>query len=250
MANLLEPIDTSDLEGASIEISRQLLDYLLSGRMQPGQRLPPERKLAEMFGVGRSVVREALKSLTLLGLLEVRMGDGTYVKRTDAEVLPQTIEWGLVIGTRHVLDLLEARHHLEVIVAGVAARQRDEAAVCDLRSLLADAPRDLSDAGPFRAAEGALLRRIGESADNDLLNAALATIRSLLQVWLTRLPHTGARATASLAALGSAVEAIARGDVDGARTAMADYVDRASEGIRGILPEESAEPEASAAGVA
>jgi GntR family transcriptional repressor for pyruvate dehydrogenase complex len=135
-------------------------------------------------------------------------------------------------------------------VAGVAARQRDEAAVCDLRSLLADAPRDLSDAGPFRAAEGAILRRIGESADNDLLNAALATIRSLLQVWLTRLPHTGARATASLAALGSAVEAIARGDVDAARTAMADYVDRASDGIRGILPEEPAERESRAAGVA
>jgi GntR family transcriptional repressor for pyruvate dehydrogenase complex len=92
--SILEPLDRSTQEGTSIEISRQLLDYLLSGRVQPGARLPPERKLAEALGVGRSVVREALKSLTLLGLLEVRLGDGTYVKRSDAEILPQSIEWG------------------------------------------------------------------------------------------------------------------------------------------------------------
>ena len=134
MASLLEPIDTSDREGASIEISRRLLDYLLSGRVQPGERLPAERKLAEMFGVGRSVIREALKSLTLLGLLEVRLGDGTYVKRTDAGVLPQTIDWGLVIGTDHVFDLAEARRGLEVILAGLAAERRDKAVVNDLRS--------------------------------------------------------------------------------------------------------------------
>jgi len=243
MATLLEPIDTSGREGTSIEISRQLLEYLLSGHLQPGERLPPERKLAEMLGVGRSVVREALKSLTLLGLLEVRLGDGTYVKRTDAEVLPQTIEWGLVIGTRHVLDLVEARRHLEVIMAGLAAKQRDEAAVRDLRSLLADAQRDRGVAGLYRASEGALLRRIGESAGNEVLNAALATIRSLLHVWLIRLPHTGARTTASLAALGSVVDAIERSDVHAARTGMAEHVDTASEGLKAVLPEEPIELE-------
>jgi GntR family transcriptional repressor for pyruvate dehydrogenase complex len=248
MARLLEPIDTSGREGASIEISRQLLEYLLSGRVQPGQRLPPERKLAEMFGVGRSVIREALKSLTLLGLLEVRLGDGTYVKRTDAGVLPQTIDWGLVIGTRHVLDLGEARHSLEVILAGLAAQRRDEAAVRDLRALLADARLERGDARRFRAAEAALLRRVGEAADNEVLNAALATIRSLLQAWLARLPHTEARAAASLAALESGVDAIERGDGEAARTAMGDYVARASDGLREVLPEARVTPAVGVAG--
>lgn len=248
MAHVLGPIGTTGREGASIEISRQLLNYLLSGRVQPGQRLPPERKLAEMFGVGRSVIREALTSLTVLGLLEVRLGDGTYVKRTDAGVLPQNIDWGLVIGTRHVLDLREAWSDLEMILAGLAARQRDEVVVLDLRSLLADAHRDRHDAGRCRAAEVALLRRIGESANNQVLTAALATIRSLLQVWLTRLPHTTARAAVSYASLASAVDAIDRADVDGARTAMADYVASASEGLSGILPEGPIAPMSSPAG--
>jgi GntR family transcriptional repressor for pyruvate dehydrogenase complex len=244
-AGLREPIDTSGREGASIEISRQLLDYLLSGRVQPGQRLPPERRLAEMFGVGRSVVREALKSLTLLGLLEVRPGNGTYVKGTDAEVLPQTIEWGLVIGTRHVLDLVEARHHLEVILAGLASRQLDGVAIQDLRSRLDEAKREQRDAARFRVAEAAVLRGIGETADNEVLNAALTTIRSLLQVWLTRVPHSQARANAILEALESAVEAIAHGDADEAKSAMAEYSDRASKGLKGVLPEEPSELAAS-----
>ena len=132
---LLQPLDLSQREGTTISISRQLLDYLLSGRVQPGDRLPPERKLAEALGVGRSVVREALKSLTLLGLLEVRLGDGTYVKRVDADILPESIEWGLVLGAGHVPDLLEARRHLDVILAGLAAVRRDERDMADLRAL-------------------------------------------------------------------------------------------------------------------
>ncbi len=132
MNSTLRPLDLSQREGRTTSISRQLLDYLLSGRVQPGDRLPPERKLAEALGVGRSVLREALKSLTLLGLLEVRPGDGTYVKRIDAEVLPQSIEWGLVLGARHVPDLLEARCHLDVILAGLASLRCDDRDAADL----------------------------------------------------------------------------------------------------------------------
>lgn len=240
MTHLLDPIGTTSREGTSIEISRQLLAYLLTGNVQPGQRLPPERRLAEMFGVGRSIVHEAINSLTVLGLLEVRLGDGTYVKRTDAEILPQTIDWGLVIGTRDVLDVAEAWRNLEVIVAGLAAHPTNESDIAALRSLLAAAKRQQHDAEGWRTAEAAILRRVGESADNMVLNTALATIRSLLQVWLARLPHSDVRTGASLAFLGATIDAIERADADDARAAMARYVDHASEGLHDILPEESA----------
>jgi GntR family transcriptional regulator, transcriptional repressor for pyruvate dehydrogenase complex len=235
MANLLGPIDTSGREGVSIEISRQLLDYLLSGRLQPGQRLPPERKLAEMFGVGRSVVREALKSITLLGLLEVRGGDGTYVKRTEAGVLPQTIEWGLVIGTRHVPDLVEAWRHLEVIQAGLAAERRDAASLDALHELMSGAAALEGDAIGAWVAQVGILRAISDAADNEVLGAAIATIRSLLQVWLVRLPSSEARAEASLAVLASVIKAIEGGDASGARDAVATYITTATEGIEQVV---------------
>ena len=156
MTELLSPIDLSRREGTTIAISRQLLDYLLSGRIQPGDRLPPERKLAEALGVGRSVVREALKSLTLLGLLEVRLGDGTYVKRIEAGILPQSIEWGLVLSARYVVDLLEARRHLDALLAGLAAHRRDERDIADLNALVATMKSVRRD--PVRFASTSLAR--------------------------------------------------------------------------------------------
>ncbi len=228
---LRDPIDLSGREGLSIEISRRLLNYVLSGGVQPGQRLPAERKLAEILGVGRSVLREALKSLALLGLLEVRVGDGTYVKRTDAEVLPQTIQWGLVIKTEHILDLGEARRHLEVIVAGLAAERRADEAVPGLRRMLELMPGEAPTAG-LLATDERVLRRIAELAGNEVLTAALSTIRSLLQVWLTLVPTDQGTASASLKQV---VISIASQDSEGARIAMAAYVDLVNEGLAGLL---------------
>jgi GntR family transcriptional regulator, transcriptional repressor for pyruvate dehydrogenase complex len=81
----LQPVDRAR-ETITAEITRKLLAFLLSGKVSPGERIPSERNLSETLGVGRSVVREALKSLTVLGLIEVRQGDGTYLKRSDSEL--------------------------------------------------------------------------------------------------------------------------------------------------------------------
>jgi GntR family transcriptional repressor for pyruvate dehydrogenase complex len=59
-------------EPLAAEVARRLVDYLLSGGVEPGGRMPSERQLAEAFGVGRSAVREAIAALTLIGLIEVR----------------------------------------------------------------------------------------------------------------------------------------------------------------------------------
>jgi GntR family transcriptional regulator, transcriptional repressor for pyruvate dehydrogenase complex len=239
-SNLLQPLDLSKREGTTISISRQLLDYLLSGRVQPGDRLPPERKLAEALGVGRSVVREALKSLTLLGLLEVRLGDGTYVKRVDADVLPESIEWGLVLGAGHVPDLLEARRHLDVILAGLAAGRRDERDMADLRALHAAMKAAHRDPGRFAASQTAFLRAVTEVADNDVLGGAASTIRSLLQFWSARVPLTKEAMDAQVADGAAVIDAIAAGDDPAARAAMGHAIDRANEEILRALPQAAA----------
>lgn len=237
----LLPLDIPRREGTSIEISRRLLDYLLSGKVQPGDRLPPERKLAVALGVGRSVVREALKSLTLLGLLEVRLGDGTYVKRTDAEILPPSIEWGLALGTRHVVDLLEARGHLDAILAGLAAIRRDDQDVADLGRLVHAMKAAHRDPSKFVGAEAAFLRAVAEVANNDVLTGAVATIRSLVQVWALRVPYTAEEVDATAEDYALVVEAIAGGNVEAAQATMAAAVARVSERIRRSLPAENLE---------
>ena len=164
MTTGLPRIDLSSRETLTMEIARRLLDYFLSGEVEPGKRIPSERRLAESLGVGRSLVREALKSLHLLGLLEVRQGDGTYLKRTDSELLPQVIEWGLLLGERPALDLVEARAHLEVVVAGLAAERRDAQALDDLRGLLETMRRSSDDPVRFVEADVGFHLRVAEAA--------------------------------------------------------------------------------------
>src|SRR6478672_1154402 len=101
-------------EAPVAEITRKLLDYLFSGHVAPGTRIPSERQLAEALAVGRSSVREAIKSLSVLDL---RQGDGTYLASSGSNLLPQAIEWSLLLGEPRTLDLVEARTQVEIVVA-------------------------------------------------------------------------------------------------------------------------------------
>jgi DNA-binding FadR family transcriptional regulator len=125
----------------------------------------------------------------------------------------------------------------------MAAQHHDESAVRELRSLLVAAGGNAGEASLSRASEDKILRRIGEAASNEILTAALATIRSLLQVWLTRLPNSRVRGTASLFALGELIEAVGRSDVAAAQKAMGEYVDIANEGLLAVLPQDLSEQE-------
>jgi len=86
-------LTTRPRESVVGDIARQLLSQLVSGRVLPGTKLPSERQLAESLGVGRPTVRAALKALDVLGVIEVRRGEGTYLRTTTSDMLPQAIEW-------------------------------------------------------------------------------------------------------------------------------------------------------------
>jgi GntR family transcriptional repressor for pyruvate dehydrogenase complex len=222
------PIKALDRETVVTEISRRLLEYLLSGDVHPGARLPSERKLAQDLGVGRSAVREAIKSLSLLGLLDVRQGDGTYVKSAESQLLPQVIEWGLLLGQRRSLDLVEARQHLEVAVAVLAAKRRTSQQVLELRKCLENL-RTATDVDSFVAADIALHTKVAEIAGNSVFVDILTSIRSLLNVWMRRVLQAAAGDLhPSYSEHIGIVDAIEKGDPDAAAEAMKQHMSSAS----------------------
>jgi GntR family transcriptional repressor for pyruvate dehydrogenase complex len=235
MTTGLPRIDLSSRETLTMEIARRLLDYFLSGEVEPGKRIPSERRLAESLGVGRSLVREALKSLHLLGLLEVRQGDGTYLKRTDSELLPQVIEWGLLLGERPALDLVEARAHLEVVVAGLAAERRDAQALEDLRGLLTTMRESSDDPVDFVEADVGFHLRVAEAAGNVVLSDMLSGIRTLLRVWIRRVIEAAGQTGPSYAEHLPIFEAIERGDREAATAAMAAHMAGASARLKASI---------------
>jgi GntR family transcriptional repressor for pyruvate dehydrogenase complex len=183
-------------EPMAAEIARRLVDYLLSGGIEPGARIPSERQLAESFGVGRSAVREAIAALTLIGLIEVRHGDGTYLKRPDSPLLPQVVEWGLLLGEKRTSDLVEARILIEVDIAALAAQRRTEQDVADLAEILGRMERESRDDAPVGAfvdADVAFHLRLAETARNSALRDVLSSIQALLRAWIGRVIAEGYR---------------------------------------------------------
>jgi len=215
----LEPLDLARRETIATEIARRILNYLLAGNVQPGERIPSERKLAEALGVGRSVVREALKSLTLLGLIDVRQGDGTYLRGTESELLPQSIEWGLMLGQKRTRDLVEARRHLEEVLAGLAAERRSEKDLEALRGLFDEMRAAPDDPERFVAADVAFHLRVTQAAGNETLGGVIASVRTLLQVWISRVMHSADSFEPSLAEHAEVLAAIESGDPTRARRA-------------------------------
>lgn len=213
-------------EPISAEIARKLLEYLLSGVLMPGDRLPSERELSRTFGVGRSAVRDALKPLSLLGIIDVRQGDGTYLRATESELLPKAVEWGLLLGEQSAVDLVEARRHIEVALATLAAQRRSDEDLSELRRLL----REMQDAGSddeFIEADIAFHLRLAEAAGNSVLSGILTNIRSLIQVWITRVTRAADSIAPSYQEHVPIMAAVEAGDPAAAAAAMGAHLDSA-----------------------
>lgn len=224
-------------EPMAAEIARRLVDYLLSGGIEPGGRIPSERQLAEAFGVGRSAVREAIAALSLIGLIEVRHGDGTYLKRPDSPLLPQVVEWGLLLGERRTADLVEARQKIEVVIAGLAAARRSNDDLDDLARSLARmeaAAHGNGDVAAFVDADVAFHLRLAEAAGNSALRDVLSSIQALLRAWIGRVIAEGYRER-SYEEHVPILEAIRQQDAAGAEAAMNAHMRSATSRLRATL---------------
>ena len=214
---------------------------MLAGHIEPGEKIPSERKLAEELGVGRSIVREALKSLTLLGLVEVRQGDGTYLRSRESDLLPQSIEWGLLLGQKRMRDLVEARRYLEVIIAELAAERRDDDDIAALHGLLDDMRSAAGDPDAFVAADVAFHLRVTQAGRNESLHQIMTSIRALLRVWISRVMHAEDTYDPSLAEHIAVLDAIERGDPAAARLAMQQHMDGAYRRLEATIRRDEAE---------
>jgi GntR family transcriptional repressor for pyruvate dehydrogenase complex len=232
---------------AAQQIAHQLLEYFVSGKVQPGDRLPSERQLAEKFGVSRSIVREALKSLGMLSLIKVTPGGGYYLQDVPSNLLPRSVEWGLLLGERHTEDLVEARGFVEVAVARLAAERRDEKALSQLQDLLAQMKEARNDPKKFVDADVAFHIALSEACQNSAFRDILSGMRSLLDVWVRRVIYAaedlGPRYRRHLAIF----EAIKKRDSEGAARAMAEHMASASKHLRETLSKKMRSDEAASA---
>lgn len=224
-------------ESAVADIARQLLSQLLSGRIAPGTRLPSERRLAESLQVGRSTIREALKALDVLGIIEVRQGDGTYLRQSTSDLLPQAIEWGLMLGQPQVLDLIEARRHIEMSIAELAAERATDDDIAALRKHLTEMCEAGDDDAAFVEADVAFHLVLARAAGNSVLNDILVSIRSLLRVWIRRAINEAGETRSTIDEHTAILAAILARSPRGAAEAMRAHLEGAGRRLLDSLPE-------------
>lgn len=121
----------------------RIKEMLLSGELQPGDRLPPEKELSDKLGLSRNSLREAVKALELIRVLDVRRGDGTYVTSLEPRLLHEAMSFVVDLHQdASVLELLEVRRVLEPAAAALATRRCTPEDIARLREMLADVDAD------------------------------------------------------------------------------------------------------------
>ncbi len=149
------------------------------GELRAGDRLPTERELVEQLGVSRTSVREALRAMELVGLIESKVGEGTFIKSSgiDEAILRVT---GGVHDERRVLEMYEVRVLLEPYAARVAAKNRTQTQLRDMRRAI-DSMRDEITAGE-RGQHGDIRFHgsIAEAAGNSILIGILGAFAEAL----------------------------------------------------------------------
>jgi GntR family transcriptional regulator, transcriptional repressor for pyruvate dehydrogenase complex len=147
----------------------RIKEMIVTGTLAPGARLPREADLASQLGVSRNSMREAVRALSMINILDVKQGDGTYVTSLEPQVLLDTLTFVVDFHRDDsVLEFLRVRRILEPAAAAMAAQQIDEAAVAALQRVV-DASSPDAEPEELFALDAEFHRLIGIASGNSVL---------------------------------------------------------------------------------
>jgi GntR family transcriptional regulator, transcriptional repressor for pyruvate dehydrogenase complex len=234
MAKLFSPVNGGRI---SVQIVDQIQTAIRQGELTPGDRLPPERELAELFGVSRVTVRDALRTLEVLGLVEIRVGaaGGAFVRTPDGGLLGEGMENLLAMSTITPEEIAEARLVLELGTVALATARASDEDIAELREVCAQS-RAALEAGNYQREHAMEFHvRLAKTARNSAVNMLADSIRGPLSLnAVRRREPQEASHRATVEEHEQIIEAIAAGDITKAQRVMAEHLLRGT-----LLPEDA-----------
>jgi GntR family transcriptional regulator, transcriptional repressor for pyruvate dehydrogenase complex len=210
------------------EVARQLERMILT-KLQPGDKLPSERELAEMLGVSRSSIRDAIRSLELVGMVEPRQGAGTIVREISAEQLVNPLSNALVRQQALVSELLDFRKMLEPPLAARAATHASAEEVAEMEEILARQNEKLASGQVATAEDSEFHYAVAMASGNSVVLKVLDILMDLLRGTRERSLQVEGRPQKSLAGHRRILAAIKRRDVEAAKDAMRHHIEDVEE---------------------
>lgn len=227
------------------ELVLQIVEYLKASECRAGDRLPSERTLAETLGVGRNSLREALATMAVLRVVEIRPHSGIYLRNLSAESSFENMvlleQAGAPPDAAEILEMIEVRQPLERQAARLACQRRTDEDLAALRRLLAEERQALREGLNTFAHDQRFHLRVIESAHNSVLLRLLNAFHQLAARRRSLFFASRKRARESAVEHERILEAIAQRDVEGATELIHEHVQRArlywSEVLDQSLPE-------------
>jgi len=167
--------------GLTDSIIRQLISYIQTD-LTPGAKLPSERKLIDLLSVGRTSIRESLRALEMLGIVETRPGEGTYVSRNGSSPINRQIELGIFSSQRSIQEIYQARRVIEIGMAPIVVDSISEEELEQCRAILKkmDALEETS-IDLFLEYDQQFHRIVAASTRNSILTEVLKLTHYILQ---------------------------------------------------------------------
>jgi GntR family transcriptional repressor for pyruvate dehydrogenase complex len=206
------------------EIVRQVKQMIGEGRLKSGDQLPPERDLAGQFVVSRTSVREALRALESLGLVEIRPGEGTFVREISVEALIEPLALAMASQREAIGELFEARRLIEPVIAALAAQRATPDELQDMERILNEQAREIAAGRTGLSQDAQFHAAIAAAARNQAITRVVHAIMDLLTQSREESLNTPGRPQRSHQDHRRVLDAIRRRDEAGAAEAMRDHV--------------------------
>ena len=153
---------------------------------EPGSRLPTERELCAQLGIGRSTLREAMRSLAFIGAIRVRQGSGTYVSNVGDANVERLISLGLMLQHTKVHETIEARQILEVQAVRMAAHNHDASDGEQLASIMRNMADSASNPAEASRYDLQFHVRLARASHNSVLGHFINGMRALFEIWINK----------------------------------------------------------------
>lgn len=158
------------------EVVKQINNLIIEGKLSPGDRLMGEREMATELGVSRTTLREALRTMELLDLVEIKPGGGTFIHDVQLNDVISPLALALSVEPTRLDELWEIRITLEVECAGLAASRASEESLRWISHALEDMQAKLNDLNAYAKADMRFHYMVAQASQNTLMNRLLQTL--------------------------------------------------------------------------
>lgn len=218
------------------QIAARLLSMLKEKQLRPGDRLPPERELAAMMQVSRPSLREALRALSMMNVLEIRQGAGTFVSSLEPELLVEHLDFVLSLDDSTFINLFEARKIIEVGIVGLAAERITAAELAELETGLNRSQEAVGEPSAFLQADVDLHRKITQAAQNPILSRIIDSIGKLSFASRQRTVEISGIREQTIRDHQAIVAALKANDPEAARQAMLQHLNNVEQRLAQLPP--------------